>query len=241
MANTIHVDVVSAEEQIFSGEAEFVVLPGDRGRARHLPAPHAAASRRSSRARCASSRRQAQEELVFVAGRLPRSAAARVTVLADTAIRAQGPRRGQGAGSQARRRGSDAEQASPEEIAKAAGRAREAARPARGDPQAQHRAVVRPGQLRGADARAGMFVLPQTPRVRRSMSQCGTWRRLAPLSGRGLDQSCAAVGRARSRRPSGTGGTLAAHRQRRRERWRRKASHRARRRPSAAEAWRQFA
>ena len=28
MANTIHVDVVSAEEQIFSGEAEFVVLPG---------------------------------------------------------------------------------------------------------------------------------------------------------------------------------------------------------------------
>jgi F0F1-type ATP synthase epsilon subunit len=27
MAHTIHVDVVSAEEQIFSGEAEFVVLP----------------------------------------------------------------------------------------------------------------------------------------------------------------------------------------------------------------------
>ena len=31
MANTIHVDVVSAEEQIYSGEAEFVVLPGVDG------------------------------------------------------------------------------------------------------------------------------------------------------------------------------------------------------------------
>ena len=31
MANTIHVDVVSAEEQIFSGDAEFVVLPGISG------------------------------------------------------------------------------------------------------------------------------------------------------------------------------------------------------------------
>lgn len=31
MANTIHVDVVSAEELIFSGEAEFVVLPGELG------------------------------------------------------------------------------------------------------------------------------------------------------------------------------------------------------------------
>ena len=31
MANTLHVDVVSAEEQIYSGEAEFVVLPGVAG------------------------------------------------------------------------------------------------------------------------------------------------------------------------------------------------------------------
>ena len=41
MANTIHVDVVSAEEQIFSGEAEFVVLPGVEGELgiypRHTP------------------------------------------------------------------------------------------------------------------------------------------------------------------------------------------------------------
>ncbi|RZJ84220.1 MAG: ATP synthase F1 subunit epsilon, partial [Massilia sp.] len=31
MANTIQVDVVSAEEQIFSGLAEFVALPGEAG------------------------------------------------------------------------------------------------------------------------------------------------------------------------------------------------------------------
>jgi F-type H+-transporting ATPase subunit epsilon len=41
MANTIHVDVVSAEEQIYSGEAEFVVLPGTMGELgiypRHTP------------------------------------------------------------------------------------------------------------------------------------------------------------------------------------------------------------
>jgi F-type H+-transporting ATPase subunit epsilon len=41
MANTIHVDVVSAEESIFSGDAEFVVLPGVMGELgiypRHTP------------------------------------------------------------------------------------------------------------------------------------------------------------------------------------------------------------
>ena len=41
MANTIHIDVVSAEESIFSGEAEFVVLPGEAGELgiypRHTP------------------------------------------------------------------------------------------------------------------------------------------------------------------------------------------------------------
>jgi len=41
MANTIHIDVVSAEESIYSGEAEFVVLPGEAGELgiypRHTP------------------------------------------------------------------------------------------------------------------------------------------------------------------------------------------------------------
>src|SRR5215217_5455568 len=41
MATTFQVDVVSAEESIFSGEAEFVVLPGEAGELgiypRHTP------------------------------------------------------------------------------------------------------------------------------------------------------------------------------------------------------------
>jgi F0F1-type ATP synthase epsilon subunit len=42
MSTTIHVDVVSAEESIFSGEARFVALPGEAGELGILPAPHAA-------------------------------------------------------------------------------------------------------------------------------------------------------------------------------------------------------
>ena len=38
MANTIHIDVVSAEESIYSGEAEFVVLPGESGELGIYPA-----------------------------------------------------------------------------------------------------------------------------------------------------------------------------------------------------------
>jgi F-type H+-transporting ATPase subunit epsilon len=67
MANTIHVDVVSAEEQIFSGEAEFVVLPASRASSASILAIRRS-SRRSSPARCASAPGQANEELVFVQG-----------------------------------------------------------------------------------------------------------------------------------------------------------------------------
>jgi F-type H+-transporting ATPase subunit epsilon len=37
MAHTMRVDVVSAEEEIFSGEAEFVALPGESGELGILP------------------------------------------------------------------------------------------------------------------------------------------------------------------------------------------------------------
>jgi len=88
MANTIHVDVVSAEEAIFSGEAEFVVLPGEAGELgiypRHTPL--------ITRIKPGSVRiklpGQAEEELVFVAGGLLEVQPGVITVLADTAIRA---------------------------------------------------------------------------------------------------------------------------------------------------------
>ena len=37
MAMTVHVDIVSAEESIFSGLAEFVVLPGEAGELGIMP------------------------------------------------------------------------------------------------------------------------------------------------------------------------------------------------------------
>ena len=88
MANTIHVDVVSAEEQIYSGDAEFVVLPGIEGELgvypRHTPLftqikPGAVRIKVPDRA---------QEEFVFVQGGFLEVQPHRVTVLADTAIRA---------------------------------------------------------------------------------------------------------------------------------------------------------
>ena len=87
MASTIKVDVVSAEEAIFSGEAEFVVLPGETGELgiypRHTPLmtrikPGAVRIKQADRD---------EEELVFVAGGILEVQPGLVTVLADTAIR----------------------------------------------------------------------------------------------------------------------------------------------------------
>ena len=89
MANTIHVDVVSAEEQIFSGEAEFVVLPGMMGELgiypRHTPL-FTQIKPGSVRIKPADS---PDEELVFVQGGFLEVQPTVVTVLADTAIRAK--------------------------------------------------------------------------------------------------------------------------------------------------------
>ena len=88
MANTIHVDVVSAEEQIFSGEAEFVVLPGVDGELgiypRHTPLL-TAIKPGAVRIKLPG---QAEDELVFVQGGFLEVQPNVVTVLADTAIRA---------------------------------------------------------------------------------------------------------------------------------------------------------
>ncbi|MCC7287040.1 MAG: F0F1 ATP synthase subunit epsilon, partial [Burkholderiaceae bacterium] len=76
-----------AEEEIFSGEAKFVALPGDMGELgiypRHTPLitrikPGAVRIQRAD---------NGEEELVFVAGGILEVQPDRVTVLADTAIR----------------------------------------------------------------------------------------------------------------------------------------------------------
>jgi len=85
MANTIHVDVVSAEESIFSGEATFVALPGEAGELgiypRHTPL--------LTRLKPGSVRIQnaGAEELIYVSGGMLEVQPDHITILSDTAIR----------------------------------------------------------------------------------------------------------------------------------------------------------
>lgn len=87
MANTIHVDVVSAEEQIFSGEAEFVVLPGEAGELGIYPRHTPLITRIKPGAVRIHPAGGGEENLIFVAGGILEVQPAMVTVLADTAIR----------------------------------------------------------------------------------------------------------------------------------------------------------
>jgi F-type H+-transporting ATPase subunit epsilon len=83
----MHVDVVSAEEQIYSGEAEFVVLPGEAGELGIYPRHTPLITRIKPGAVRIKVPGQAEEEFVFVAGGILEIQPKLVTVLADTAIR----------------------------------------------------------------------------------------------------------------------------------------------------------
>ncbi len=85
--HTLHVDVVSAEEQIYSGEAEFVVLPGEAGELGIYPRHTPLITRIKAGAVRIKVPGQAEEEFVFVAGGVLEVQPKVVTVLADTAIR----------------------------------------------------------------------------------------------------------------------------------------------------------
>ncbi|HUH87425.1 MAG TPA: F0F1 ATP synthase subunit epsilon [Pusillimonas sp.] len=88
MAN-LHVDVVSAEESIFSGEAKFVVLPGESGELGILPGHTPLISRiRPGTVKIALAD-SGEEVSVFVAGGILEVQPGGVTVLSDTAIRAE--------------------------------------------------------------------------------------------------------------------------------------------------------
>ncbi|MCA0177099.1 MAG: F0F1 ATP synthase subunit epsilon [Proteobacteria bacterium] len=84
---TIHVDVVSAEESIFSGEAKFVALPGESGELGILPRHTPLITRIKPGAVRIQRADNDQEEFVFVAGGILEVQPGSVTVLADTAIR----------------------------------------------------------------------------------------------------------------------------------------------------------
>ena len=87
MANTLHVDVVSAEESIFSGEAEFVVLPGEAGELGIYPRHTPLITRIKPGAVRILPAGGGDEELIFVAGGILEVQPGVITVLADTAIR----------------------------------------------------------------------------------------------------------------------------------------------------------
>ena len=87
MANTIQVDVVSAEEQIYSGPAEFVALPGEAGELGIYPKHTPLITRIKPGAVRIRVPGQAEEEFVFVAGGILEVQPKTVTVMADTAIR----------------------------------------------------------------------------------------------------------------------------------------------------------
>lgn len=83
---TIHVDVVSAEASIFSGEAKFVALPGEAGELGILPG-HTPLITRIKPGAVRIESADGNEEFVFVAGGILEVQPNLVTVLADTAIR----------------------------------------------------------------------------------------------------------------------------------------------------------
>jgi F-type H+-transporting ATPase subunit epsilon len=86
-APTLHVDVVSAEQSIFSGEAEFVVLPGEAGELGIYPRHTPLITRIRPGAVRIMPAGGGEEQLIFVAGGILEVQPRVVTVLADTAIR----------------------------------------------------------------------------------------------------------------------------------------------------------
>ena len=85
--STIHVDVVSAEASIFSGEAKFVALPGELGELGIYPRHTPLITRIKPGAVRIIRADNDEEEFIFVAGGMLEVQPTTVTVLADTAIR----------------------------------------------------------------------------------------------------------------------------------------------------------
>jgi F-type H+-transporting ATPase subunit epsilon len=88
MADTIHVDIVSAEGELFSGDAALVVAPGTLGELgihpRHAPL---LTTLRPGNVRIQIDGHE--EQIFYVGGGVLEVQPNRVTVLADTAVRAK--------------------------------------------------------------------------------------------------------------------------------------------------------
>ena len=84
---TVHVDVVSAEESIFSGLAEMVVVPGEMGELGIYPRHTALMTRIKPGSVRLKLPDQEHEEVIYVSGGMLEIQPSVITILADTAIR----------------------------------------------------------------------------------------------------------------------------------------------------------
>jgi len=87
MAKTLQVDIVSAEQQIFSGPADMVIAPGEGGELGILP-EHMPLLTRVEPGTVRIRKEGAEEEVIYVSGGMMEVQPDRVTILADTSIRA---------------------------------------------------------------------------------------------------------------------------------------------------------
>lgn len=87
MANTVHIDVVSAEESIFSGEAEFVVAPAKGGEVGVYPNHAPMITTIKPGALRIKQTNNTEETLIYISGGMLEVQPGMITVLADTAIR----------------------------------------------------------------------------------------------------------------------------------------------------------
>ena len=87
MASTIQVEVVSAEESVFSGEAAFIVVPGELGDLGIYPKHTPLITRIKAGSVRIQTLESKEEMAIFVAGGILEVQPGSVTVMADTAIR----------------------------------------------------------------------------------------------------------------------------------------------------------
>jgi F-type H+-transporting ATPase subunit epsilon len=84
---TMHVDIVSAEESIYSGPAEFLVAPAEMGEVGIYPRHTPLLTRIKPGAVRMKVPLKSEEELVWVSGGLLEVQPDVITILADTAVR----------------------------------------------------------------------------------------------------------------------------------------------------------
>lgn len=87
MANTVRIDVVSAEEEIFSGDAEFIAAPASAGEVGIYPHHAPMITTIKPGALRIKQPDVTEETLIFLSGGMLEVQPGLVTVLADTAIR----------------------------------------------------------------------------------------------------------------------------------------------------------